>query len=84
MNVMNYKQENAGALVSVLSMLSVGTKVIVEVDNYTTICYGRIEKPKNVLDLCKKCYNAYGHHPRVYEISIVSDYNGSNLLFRCV
>lgn len=84
MNVMNYKQENTSPLVSILSMLTVETKVTIEVDNYATVCFGRIEAAKSVLDLCKKCYDVYGHHPRVYEISTVSNFAGSRLLLRCV
>ena len=84
MNVMNYKQENARPLVAILTLLTVRTKVTVEVDNYATVCLGRIETAKSVLDLCRKCYYVYGHQPSVYEISIVSDYDGDRLLLRCV
>ena len=83
MNVFGYKQKNAGALVSILSMLTVGTKVTIEVDNHATVCFGNIDTPKSVLNLCKKCHDVYGHHPRVYEISIVPDYDGARLLLRC-
>lgn len=83
MNVMNYKQENASPLVSILSMVTVGTTVTIEVDNYATACLGRIDTAKSVLALCRKCYRIYGHHPRVYEISSVPYYNGSRLLLRC-
>jgi hypothetical protein len=84
MNVMNYKQENTSPLVSILSMVTLGTRVTVEVDNYATVCLGCVETAKSVLALCRKCYRIYGHHPKVYEIAPIPDYDGNRLLLRCV
>ena len=84
MNVMNYVQQNAQPLVSFLSMLSVGSRVNVEIDNHAKICLCTIDTPKDVLRLCHKCYAICGHHPKVYEISLVPDYEGGRFHVRCI
>lgn len=84
MNVMNYKQVNAQSLISFLSMLTVGTCVTIKCYNYATVCFGTISTPKDVLGLCEKCYNEYGHSLRVYEIGIVEDYIGERLEVSCI
>ena len=83
MNVMGYKQENAQALISLLSMLSIGTKVTIEVVGHDKVSFGRIYTPNDVLNLCERCHASYGHALKVHEIGIVPDYDGSRLLLKC-
>lgn len=84
MNVLDYKQKNSVPLVPLLAMVTVGTCVTIEVDHRSTVLFKRIDTPKDVLDLCKRVNDEYGHSLSVYEVAPICAHDGCRLLFKCV
>lgn len=68
MNVLGYDKKNEELLVRLLTMMETGTYVRVCFAEFTPVYMKRIDKPRDVLDMCEKAARRIGHHPMVYEI----------------
>ena len=83
MNVMHYRQENAPTLVSLLSCLTIGASVTIEVRDCPTVFVGKIDTRNDVLRMCRKVFKAAGRTVRVLEIGAMPDYEGARLHIAC-
>lgn len=84
MNVMGYTNKNLVPLLQILCMLSRGTNVTIEFYSRAKILMRRIDKPSEVLDVCRESFYLCGTHPKVYELTTVSTDIGCRVVLKCI
>ena len=69
------------SLVTFLAYISKGTRVHIKVDCWGVDFFATIDGASDVIETCKRVYNAVGHHPQVVEFGKLDGFkNGVSII----